>query len=168
MDISTERLTLHAVDEAEARRIHERAAAPEDSWAGDYPSDGDVAATGGFLHATEKHGEQRPFGYYQIVLRCDGLAVGGIGFKGVPQDGSVEIGYGLAPSARGHGYATEALRALLRTVAGLGVGTVRADTVPDNIPSQRTLENAGFAQTGADDELRYYAVDLHDAHVPIG
>lgn len=51
----------------------------------------------------------------------DGQAVGGIGFKGQPQGGCVEIGYGLVPSARGHGYAAEALVALLAVAADHGL-----------------------------------------------
>ena len=40
--------------------------------------------------------------------------IGAAGFQGPPDDtGAVRVGYGLAESARGHGYATEALRALL-------------------------------------------------------
>ncbi len=88
------------------------------------------------------------------------MAVGGIGFKGRPEGGVVEIGYGLVPSARGHGYAAEALRALLEVAADLGVTTVRADTDLDNVASQRTLEHAGFRQTDADAELRYYEIRI--------
>lgn len=164
MATGTPRLSLHPIDQPEARRIVARAPSPGDSWAPDYPFDGDLAAVGSFLRASEQHGEQRPFGYYQLRRRCDGVAVGGIGFKGRPEGGAVEIGYGLVPSARGQGYATEALRALLELAAGLGVTTVRADTDLDNVASQRTLEHAGFRQTDADAdadaELRYYEIRI--------
>ncbi len=155
-DITTSRLVLHAVDVAEARRICAGTAGPEDSWAADYPFEGDFAAIGGFLRASEHLGEQRPFGYYRITRASDGLAVGGVGFKGPPGDGRVEIGYGLVPSARGHGYAGEALAAVLAVAAGHGVTTVRADTTPDNIASQRTLTRAGFTLVGGDAELQHY------------
>ena len=158
MDIETPRLTLHAINEAEARRICARAAGPEDRWAADYPFAGDLAAVGGFLRATEQSGEQRPFGYYQIIPAADGLAVGGAGFKGLPRGGSVEVGYGLAPSARGHGYATEALTALLTLAANHGVATVLADTTDDNIASQRTLARAGFTFVGADADLQHHEI----------
>src|ERR1035437_4521168 len=141
MDIETTRLILHAIDEAEARRICAQAFGPNDSWAADYPFAGDLAAVGSFLRATEQHGEQRPFGYYQIVRAADRLAVGGVGFKGPPRGGSVEVGYGLAPSARGHGYAGEALTALLTVAANHGVATVLADTTVQNVASPRTLAN---------------------------
>jgi len=45
-DIETTRLILHAIDEAEARRICARAFGPNDSWAVDYPFAGDLGAVG--------------------------------------------------------------------------------------------------------------------------
>lgn len=156
MDSRTARLILHPIDELEARRIHDRAPQPGDAWAADYPFEGDVAAVGGFLHATEQNGEQRPFGYYQIRRQTDGIAIGGVGFIERPDGDIVEIGYGLAPSARGHGYAAEALAALVRIAADLGVTTVRADTDHGNPASQRTLEHAGFHQLESDSELHHY------------
>jgi RimJ/RimL family protein N-acetyltransferase len=156
MDIETPRLRLHAVDEPEARRISARAAGPTDAWAADYPFAGDLAAIGGFLKATEQHGEQRPFGYYQITRAADGSVVGGAGFKGAPREGIVEVGYGLAPSARGHGYAAEAVTALLTLAADHGIVTVVAETTEDNVASQRTLVNAGFTLVGTDANLLRY------------
>lgn len=160
MDSRTARLSLHAIDELEAWRIHDRAPQSGDDWAADYPFEGDLAAIGSLLRATEQNGEQRPFGYYQIRRQSDGLAIGGVGFKGPPDGGVVEIGYGLAPSARGHGYATEALRTLVRIAAGLGVTTIRADTDLDNVASQRTLEHAGFYQVESDSESYYYELRI--------
>ena len=159
-DIRTLRLLLHAIDVAEAERIVARSAGPTDAWADDFPFDGDVGAVGGFLRATAALGEQRPFGYYRITRLSDGRAIGGIGFKGQPDDGCVEIGYGLAPSARGHGYAAEALLALLTVAADHGLSKVIADTTLDNIASQRTLSRAGFRRVSSDAELHYYEVPL--------
>jgi RimJ/RimL family protein N-acetyltransferase len=159
-DIETARLILHPVDAAEARRIRHREPAPEDRWSDDYPFEGDIAALNGFLAATERDGEQQPFGYYRITRRRDGRAVGGIGFKGQPKDGAVEVGYGLAASARGHGYAAEALTALATAAAHLGVGAVRADTAPDNAASRGTLERAGFVRTAADTDLLHYELSV--------
>src|ERR1700733_3739656 len=96
-DVRTPRLKLHAIDVAEAERIVARSAGAADAWADDFPFEGDVGAVGGFLRATAALGEQRPFGYYRITRVSDGSAIGGIGFKGQPDGGGVEIGYGLAP-----------------------------------------------------------------------
>jgi RimJ/RimL family protein N-acetyltransferase len=156
--IRTSRLELHAIDVAEAERIVARSAGPADAWAVDYPFEGDVGAAGGFLRATATHGEQRPFGYYRITRLADGRAIGGLGFKGRPVGGCVEIGYGLAPSARGQGYAAEAVIALLTVAADNGLSKVLADTTLDNIASQRTLIRAGFRLVSTDAELHHYEV----------
>ncbi len=160
-DPRTSRLQLHAIDVAEAERIVARQAGPDDAWVPDFPFEGDIGAVGGFLRTTAEHGEQRPFSYYRITRLADGRAIGGIGFKGQPENGTVEIGYGLVPSARGHGYAAEAVVALLTVAAEHGVSKVVADTTLDNIASQRTLIRAGFRHVGTmDDGFHYYEADL--------
>ncbi len=155
-DVRTSRLLLHAIDATEGERIVARRAGPTDVWADDFPFEGDIGAVGGFLRATAAHGDQRPFGYYRITRLADGRAVGGIGFKGQPDGGCIEIGYGLAPSARGHGYAAEAVVALLAIAADHGLSRVIADTTVDNIASQRTLLRAGFRLLATDSELHHY------------
>lgn len=163
-DRRTLRLHLRAIDAAEGERIVARAAGPTDAWVDGFPSTGDVGAVGAFLSATAEHGDQRPFGYYRITRLADGRVVGGIGFKGRPRGGCVEIGYGLAPSGRGHGYAAEAITALLGIAVDNGVSTVVATTTPDNIASQRSLLRAGFSVVRADDELQHYEVLLDARH----
>jgi RimJ/RimL family protein N-acetyltransferase len=159
-DVRTSRLQLHAIDVAEGERIVSRTAGPADAWADDFPFEGDVGTVGGFLRATAALGEQRPFGYYRITRLSDGRAIGGIGFKGQPDGGCGEIGYGLAPSARGHGYAAEAVIALLNMAADHGLSKVVGDTTLDNIASQRTLIRAGFCLVKTDAKLRYFEVPL--------
>jgi RimJ/RimL family protein N-acetyltransferase len=159
-DIRTPRLELHAIDVAEGERIVGRRAGSADAWADDFPFEGDVGAVEGFLRATAARGEQRPFGYYRITRLADGRAIGGIGFKGQPDGGCVEIGYGLAPSARGHGYAEEAVIGLLTVARDHGLSKVIADTTLDNIASQRTLIRAGFRLVNSDLELHHYEVLL--------
>ena len=93
---SNTRLQLHPIDVAEGERIVARSAGPDDTWAG-FPLRGRRRRSGGLPRATASPGEQRPFGYYRITRLADGRAIGGIGFKGQPDGGCVEIGYGLAP-----------------------------------------------------------------------
>jgi RimJ/RimL family protein N-acetyltransferase len=166
-DVRTSRLLLHPIDATEGEHIVARSAGPADVWADDFPFEGDIGAVGGFLRATAAHGEQQPFGYYRITRLADGRAVGGIGFKGQPDGGCVEIGYGLAPSARGHGYAAEAVVALLAIAAGHGLSRVIADTTADNIASQRTLVRAGFRLVGLDGGLQHYEALLDTGLPPV-
>jgi len=159
-DVRTARLELHPIDVAEGERIMTTTAGPTDVWAHDFPFAGDVVAATVFLSASAEFGDQRPFGFYRISRLTDGRAVGGIGFKGQPIDGCVEIGYGLAPSARGHGYAAEAVTGLLTVAVDHGLSRVTAETTPDNVASQRTLLRAGFHLVDTDADLHRYEVVL--------
>jgi RimJ/RimL family protein N-acetyltransferase len=98
------------------------------------------------------------FGCYAIVERSTGLTVGTIGFFGAPDAaGTAMIGYGLVAPARGLGYATEALRALV-TFAFTQETVLRleADPDPDNIASHRILEKSGFVRTRTTADAYWY------------
>jgi len=99
-----------------------------------------------------------PFFAYVLVRRSDGLGVGDIGFHGPPgPEGEVEIGYALAPVARGCGLATESVVLMLRwALAQPEVRAVSARVEPENTTSIRLLERVGFefdGRSGA--HLRY-------------
>jgi [ribosomal protein S5]-alanine N-acetyltransferase len=75
--------------------------------------------------------------------------VGWGGFKGPPREGTVELGYAIAPARQGRGLATAAVRALLaEAFADPDVRAVIAHTLPEPGPSPRVLEKAGFALVG--------------------
>lgn len=63
-------------------------------------------------------------------------------------EGKAEIGYGVASSHQGRGFASAAVAALLPVLADRGIVAVMAETAPDNPASQRVLTNNGFVATG--------------------
>ncbi|NUP52340.1 MAG: GNAT family N-acetyltransferase [Catenulispora sp.] len=159
-DLVTARLVLHPMSVDEAEQVV--AGDPDDAtrWAPGYL---DVSGARGFLDAAAKSGDPRPFGNYQIRRREDGYPIGGIGFFGPANEhGSVTIGYGLAPSARGKGYASEALRELLLFARARGVTGVEADTSHDNIASQRVMTAVGMQLIAEDEQLKYYRITWAD------
>ena len=84
-----------------------------------------------------------------FVVLLDGVIVGDCGWFGPPdEDGEVEIGYGLAPSARGRGLGTEAVRLLVEWVRSQGARSVRAEVLPGNEASLRLLARLGFEDIG--------------------
>src|SRR4051794_40726672 len=104
----TERLRLEAFDRGTAEAIVSGEPGGR-AWHPDFPRADDQGAARGFLGH-----EDEVFGSFVIVERRTGLAIGTIGFYGPPDNGGlVMIGYGLVAPARGAGYATEALHALL-------------------------------------------------------
>jgi len=153
-DLRTERLLLErlTIDEATAVVALDRAGR---AWAADYPTEGDLVVAGIACEAGEHYDETGEFGVYQVRLADTGVAVGGIGFLHPPQDGEVEVGYGLAESVRGRGLATEALRAMTVLAAQHGVAVMVATTAVDNVASQRVLQRLAFTRlpgTIEDDE----------------
>jgi RimJ/RimL family protein N-acetyltransferase len=75
--------------------------------------------------------------------------VGMIGHKTTPLDGTIEIGYGIAASRRGRGYATQAVAAvLLAARRNPDLRAVLAETLEDNLASQRVLIKNAFERSG--------------------
>ena len=83
-----------------------------------------------------------------VIRRSDGLAVGTIGFFGPPDDGRVEIGYGLVESARRQGLISDAVRVMLAAATAAGADVI-AHTTDDNIASRATLAKFGFTRQDA-------------------
>ena len=86
---------------------------------------------------------------FLIVNSKSARIVGGCGFKTIPQDGRVEVGYGFSPTARGRGAATAALKILLRRAFDAGAIEVLAEVAPTNQASTRVVQKAGFEMAGA-------------------
>jgi RimJ/RimL family protein N-acetyltransferase len=102
------------------------------------------------------------FGMYWMVLRTSDVGrtlVGGAGFKGMPKEGMVEIGYGVAPEHQRRGYASETVRAFLaHAFARPDVDRVTVETYPHLAPSIGVIEKCGFSFIGDGSEpgvIRY-------------
>jgi RimJ/RimL family protein N-acetyltransferase len=83
-----------------------------------------------------------------ITGRASGVVLGavGVGFR-TADEGAAEIGYWLAPEARGHGHATRALRLLSGwSLRQLGIARLELRTDVDNAASQRVAGRAGFTR----------------------
>jgi RimJ/RimL family protein N-acetyltransferase len=158
-DVVTARLVLHPMTASEAGHVVAGEPGSGARWAPGYPTEGDVLAARRFLGTCASTGDPEPFGNYEIRRRQDGQAIGGVGFHGpADEDGSVTIGYGLIPSARGKGYASEALRELLLLARAHGVTRVKGDTGHDNIASQHVMMAVGMRPAGEDERLKYFEI----------
>ncbi|MEO5608445.1 MAG: GNAT family N-acetyltransferase [Ornithinibacter sp.] len=81
----------------------------------------------------------------QFALERDGELIGDVCVRIDDTGGVAEIGFTLARSAQGRGYAREAAQALVcDLVKRVGVERVSGELDPDNIASQRVLENVGL------------------------
>ena len=100
------------------------------------------------LHPRQE--DVQPDTSFTVVTRAHPQAIGQLGTTGhTNAAGDLEIGYGMNPAVWGHGYATEAVGALVTHLHTLpGVRRVTADTAVSNRASERVLENVGFERTG--------------------
>ena len=155
MVLRTPRLELTPLDLEEARSLVETGHLSGRRNADGYPTDATLVAAGIVVTAACEGRGLGPFTSYLVTRRSDGCVVGDCGFHQLPDsEGVVEIGYGIADSARDRGYATEAVEALIGfALLQQGVRRVTAETTAANPASRRVLEKAGLRLLGEHDGL---------------
>lgn len=109
-------------------------------------------------------------GWSSFYLIASGTLVGLCGFKGPPDaSGTVEIGYGLVPTAQGKGFATEAAIALIdHALTVPTVSRVIAETMPALLPSIGVLERCGLRLLGEGSERGVIRFELTRADAEAG
>ncbi len=101
------------------------------------------------LEGCLSHSDQWEWYAIWMIELKDGTHIGELCFKGVSEEGTTEIGYGIAENYQGCGYATEALAALVDWAFHQPeIKCVLAETEEANIASQKVLSKAGFLPTG--------------------
>jgi len=108
----------------------------------------DPATAAAFIRST--HGGPPAWWAYAVTDRESGALVGGADLRVVSaHDRRGEVGYGLARSHWGKGYAAEAAGLLVRFgFERLGLVRIQALCAVDNVRSLRTLERVGMRREG--------------------
>jgi len=155
-DIVTARLALRPITAEDVQAV--LSGQRRSDWAGDFPAEGDrVIARVLTRTGMPADDDARRFGHRLVVERDTSTVVGGVGFFGPPQDGEVEIGYGIVPSRQRRGYATEAVRAMVADILQVdGIETVTANVDLDNLASIRVLQKCGMTLLTQNQEQATY------------
>jgi RimJ/RimL family protein N-acetyltransferase len=165
--IETERLRLVAADAALIHlELEDRpallAALNADSPAEWPPPENDDASFRYFLDSLERDPSFAGWGYWYVIERRSRRPIGTCGFKGRPDAmGMVEIGYSIVLSRQNHGFASEAVAALIAWCANQGARIVVAETLPELVASIRVMEKNGLVFDGDGSEpgvIRYRRV----------
>jgi ribosomal-protein-alanine N-acetyltransferase len=107
-------------------------------------------------------------GPWLLVGRADGLVIGTISCARTADPAELTVGYDIARSCWGEGYATEALVAVVEHLLTLpGIHRVSAETRTDHLASRRVMEKAGMRwrhdeiaeHDGREVKLAHYAID---------
>lgn len=103
---------------------------------------------------------ERPRHKFQlaVVLKASGELIGNCGIRKETVDAlQADIGYELAPAQWGHGYATEAARAIVQFgFAEMKVHRIWAWCIAENVASARVLEKLGLQLEGRAREEEYF------------
>ena len=136
MRIETNRLSLYPISDDEMRNLIEKQDSIEMR-----------QAYGEMLQGCIDHPEKRMW-YAVWVMELKektNTIVGDFCFKGLGEDGTVEIGYGLREGFCGNGYMTETLKAVSEwALTQEGVKRIIAETTEENEASKKVLQRAGF------------------------
>jgi RimJ/RimL family protein N-acetyltransferase len=106
----------------------------------------DLAEVDDFIRNNQSN-PNMPNTWFQLALiKRDGdVLIGDIGIHFLEDNAQVEIGYTLAPSYQGKGYASEALKAVINYLFfDLKKHRISASVDPNNIKSIRLLEKLGM------------------------
>jgi RimJ/RimL family protein N-acetyltransferase len=147
--ISSPRLLLRTLTAADAERTLAGTDENRLAFADEYPS---AFATqvlrlvALYPAIDEETGEDAPnLGPWLLVRRTDDAVIGTISCARTADPVEVSVGYDLAPSCWGEGYATEALGAAIEHLLSLpDIGRVSAEATTDNAASRRVMEKCGM------------------------
>jgi diamine N-acetyltransferase len=146
--VFTRRLALERPRVDEAPHVFTRYAGdPEVTRYVGWPRHMSVDDTRAFLTFSESEWARWPAGPYLIRSRETGVLLGssGLGFETAER---ASTGYVLARDAWGHGYATEALRAVVDIARVIGVRRLHALCHTEHRASAHVLEKGGFTLEG--------------------
>ncbi|MGA4864692.1 GNAT family N-acetyltransferase [Streptomyces lavendulocolor] len=151
-DPATDRLVLRTWSPGDLDAVLAGTRLPH--FAEDFPAEGDRVIAG---FVREDPASLGVYGQRLIIERAGGLVVGSIGLFRTPAGGVLEVGYGVVPSRRGRGYASEAARAMVaHALTAPGVHTVCATVELSNPASARVLEKAGLRRWSEDGTTARY------------
>ena len=161
LPIETERLVVRPYREADATALHEVFGSPEVmQWTPSPPSK-NVAETVERLARTMAFSARQPpgLGLWALELKESAELLGQVGLFPVEGKGpEVEVAYELAPRVWGHGYATEAARALIEYgFDELQLRRIVALILPANARSRNVASKCAMTLEGPG---RFYGLEL--------
>jgi len=130
-----------------------------------WPGPDIAAAIPAFIRQLERDPAQDDWGVHLVGHKAKRTLIGFAGCNNGPPDatGTVEIGYDVLPAYQRHGYAAEAMGAIIAWLfAQPRVRRVIADCDVDNIASRRVLERLGLRPQAPTDDRLNWALSRED------
>ena len=148
--LRTDRLRLRPVDDVDADDLFALHSSAHVLRYWDAPPWSERERAARFVHASRQLAEDGAGARLAVDRLSDGTFIGWCSLsRWNPDHRSAALGYCYADAAWGHGYATEAARALLEwAFDALDLNRVQAETDTRNVASARVLEKLGFVREG--------------------
>jgi RimJ/RimL family protein N-acetyltransferase len=157
MELRTERLAMRPVDGSD---LDDLLAIHQDPVTRRFFGDFDRQDVVAWIARSEREWAERGHGRVAILDRESGAFLGRSGLKFWPQFEEVEVGWVLAPAARGRGVATEAANACLEWgFRDFGLPYVTAMIAPDNAASIAVAERLGMEPL-REDTLHDFGIEV--------
>ncbi len=162
--LRTERLVLRDWRDDEADRMLDMYSRPDVvRFLGSAPTPmTSLAAARGRIARARDHNAGAPAGcgWWAVEVASSGTVAGTVAVVAIADDpdGTLEIAWHLHPDSQGHGYATEAARAVLDRAHAAGVPEVLVLVAPANTASLAVARRLGVRPRGLTD--RYYRLPL--------
>ena len=138
MKIITERLEIRLLENSEMESMisNEKNSALKSAYTSMY-------------HRTIKNLNQREWnGIWGMFFKNKNDMIGSLAFKGISDDGQIEIGYGIDKEYENNGYMTEAVIGLCKWASEQSnVNKIIAEVEDTNVSSIRVLEKSNFLKT---------------------
>lgn len=148
--LPTERLILRKVSIEDRDAMFSWARDPEVSQFGSWDAHRTPHDTESFIESCLQQYDREGLGPWVIQQRETNLVIGTCGFGAMNRhDRCGSIGYFLAKPQWGKGYATEAVRAVLKFGFGpLALNRIEARCMPENVASERVMQKVGMRFEG--------------------
>jgi ribosomal-protein-alanine N-acetyltransferase len=162
-DLETERLQLRRFRQADLRAIFAWASDPQVTRYAFWEHHRSLADTQWFIDFCAREYAEKGIGPWAVCLKSSGELIGQCSFGVIdPPNFRVELAYFFSPRHWGHGFATEALSAVI----GFGFGTIglhrmEARCMTGNLASERVMQKLGMKYEGI---LRRHTVAKGQAH----
>jgi len=116
---------------------------------------------GMYLESLKEDASFFGWGVWLVIDKQTNKIIGDMGFKGKPDEGkSVEIGYGITASEQNKGYATEALKCIIKWALNSNlVNKIMAECLEDNTPSVKVLKKLNMTEIHKDNDILYWQLN---------
>lgn len=101
------------------------------------------------------------------LIRSNGRLIGVTGAEIDPATATAELGYWLAPSARGNGHAVTAARAVCQLAFDRGAQRISGNVIVGNLSSSVVLDRLGFTFEGVQRSVAAISCGLGSARIDL-